>query len=425
MALISPTMPRNGTTAAKAADETHFAVLDSWRGICALLVALFHFPAANALSQSRFIASSYLFVDFFFVLSGFVIASSYATRLRTGGDARRFAIIRFGRIYPLHLVVLLAFVGFEALRLFLPQLRGTGPAPFTDGYDVPSLINNLALLQGVGFEDRLTWNAPSWSISAEFFTYLLFAAVMIAARARAWMVFVAVAAVAPVLLVALDVPSMDLAAHLGFLRCLYGFSVGALLAWCLREDILTDRKNGLTARERPLWTAAEVTMLAAIVIFVSESGAGRESIAAPLVFAAAIYLFAHEGGWISLILRSKPFLLLGAMSYSIYMVHIFIQARLYNVVALVDRKLELGLVGDITHHGHAASGFGPGSPVIAVIAVVAMLALTLGAAWLTWRFVEMPALAWFRTIANRTSSRTLVSRAIGTRLGSRTRQTAH
>ncbi|MBZ9798192.1 hypothetical protein [Mesorhizobium sp. ES1-4] len=36
-----------------------FRVLDSWRGICALLVALFHFPTASAISQSSFIGSSY------------------------------------------------------------------------------------------------------------------------------------------------------------------------------------------------------------------------------------------------------------------------------------------------------------------------------------------------------------------------------
>lgn len=70
-----PVATRVGTRAGE-----RFLVLDSWRGICALLVALFHFPTSSIISQSAFVGGSYLFVDFFFVLSGFVIASSYDGR---------------------------------------------------------------------------------------------------------------------------------------------------------------------------------------------------------------------------------------------------------------------------------------------------------------------------------------------------------
>lgn len=69
-------MPSAGQTGTEAG--TRSLVLDTWRGICVLLVALFRFPTSSMISQSAFIDSSYLFVDFFFVLSGFVIASSYA-----------------------------------------------------------------------------------------------------------------------------------------------------------------------------------------------------------------------------------------------------------------------------------------------------------------------------------------------------------
>ncbi|RUT82360.1 acyltransferase, partial [Mesorhizobium sp. M7A.T.Ca.US.000.02.1.1] len=124
-AFLNPTRvvasARTGTVAGE-----RFLVLDSWRGICALLVALFHFPTASTISQSAFIGSSYLFVDFFFVLSGFVIASSYGDRLNQPEQVARFALVRFGRIYPLHLLMLAAFAGFELLRLMLPQLHGTG-----------------------------------------------------------------------------------------------------------------------------------------------------------------------------------------------------------------------------------------------------------------------------------------------------------
>lgn len=387
-----------------AATAERFEVLDSWRGICALLVALFHFPATGFISQSAFIGSSYLFVDFFFVLSGFVITSSYANRLNDAADARRFALVRFGRIYPLHLFMLAAFVAFEALRLLLPQLRGNGAEPFTGGFGLDSLLANLLLLQGVGFTGQLTWNAPSWSISAEFFAYLLFAAAILVAARRAWIFFVAVALVAPLFLLAFSPTNMDVSWDFGFIRCLYGFSLGALLSWFQHDSITAARRSiradgSLTG---PLvWTLIECATIVGIFAFVSLAGQNTAGIAAPFVFVAALYVFAHEGGAVSMALRSRALLLLGALSYSIYMVHVFVQARMFNLAGLLDRKLGGALLGDIGFHGDIVSGFGPGSAAIGLIATALMVVLTLAAAYCTYRLVEMPTLAWFRRLSKR------------------------
>ncbi len=372
-----------------------FQVLDSWRGICALLVALFHFPTASAISQSRFVGSSYLFVDFFFVLSGFVIASSYAERLSQPAQVARFALVRFGRIYPLHLLMLAAFAGFELLRLVLPQLHGTGAAPFTGGFDLKSLLANLLLLQGMGFEDHLTWNAPSWSISAEFFAYLLFAGVVFVAGARAWVWFVAAAVTAPLFLLGFSTHHMDVSYDFGFIRCLYGFSLGALLAWFQHDSIAGARQ--LLARNGPRlsWTLAEIVMVAVIVLFVSLAGSTGSARAgcsrwrcspSPLARLCAAWPTVSACCW-----RCAP--------YSIYMVHIFVQARLINVAGLVEHKLGLGLVGDIVLRGAPATGFGAGWA--GTVAIILMLVATIAASWITWRLVEMPAMAWFRRLAKR------------------------
>jgi peptidoglycan/LPS O-acetylase OafA/YrhL len=140
-------------------------------------------------------------------------------------------------------------------------------------------------------------------------------------------------------------------------------------------------------------------MVAAIVFFVSLAGSNDFGIAAPLVFALALFLFAHEGGWISALLRAPVMLTLGALSYSIYMVHIFVQARLINVAGLVEHKLGLGLVGDIVLRGSPATGFGTGWA--GTVAIVIMLVATIAASWITWRFIEMPAMAWFRRLSKR------------------------
>ena len=393
--------PQPAVTRAGIVTGERFLVLDSWRGICALLVALFHFPTTSMISQSAFVGGSYLFVDFFFVLSGFVIASSYVSRLGEPDELARFALVRFGRIYPLHLLMLAAFAAFEALRLVLPALHGTGAAPFTGGFDLRSLIANLFLLQGMGVEDHLSWNAPSWSISAEFFTYLLFAAVVFAAGRRAWIWFVAAAATAPFFLIAFSTRHMDVSFDFGFIRCLYGFSLGALLAWFQHDSIADARQALAGGAGRFAWTLAELSMVAVIVVFVSVAGTNDAGIAAPVVFALALYLFAHEGGWVSALLRSRPMLLLGSLSYSIYMVHIFVQARMINVGGLIERKLGIDLVGDLVLRGEPATGFGVGSPWIGFAALLAMVTAVIVASWLTWRFVEMPALAWFRRLARR------------------------
>jgi peptidoglycan/LPS O-acetylase OafA/YrhL len=397
-AFLNPTRAAASTHTGTIAGE-RFLVLDSWRGICALLVALFHFPTGSTVSQSAFIGSSYLFVDFFFVLSGFVIASSYGDRLNQPEQVARFALVRFGRIYPLHLLMLAAFAGFELLRLMLPQLHGTGAAPFTGGFDPRSLLANLLLLQGVGFEDQLTWNAPSWSISAEFFAYLLFAGVVFVAGARAWIWFVAAAVTAPLFLLGFSTHHMDVSYDFGFIRCLYGFSLGALLAWFQHDSIAGARQVLAANGPRMSWTVAEIVMVVVIALFVSLAGDNDAGIAAPLVFALALFLFAHEGGWISALLRTPFMLTLGALSYSIYMVHIFVQARLINVAGLVERKLGLGLIGDFMLRGQPATGFGAGWT--GAVAIVVMLAATIAASWITWRFVEMPAMAWFRRLSKR------------------------
>ncbi|RWM06279.1 MAG: acyltransferase [Mesorhizobium sp.] len=391
-----PAATRTGTVAGE-----RFLVLDSWRGICALLVALFHFPTTSIISQSAFVGGSYLFVDFFFVLSGFVIASSYSGRLSEPDGLTRFALVRFGRIYPLHLLMLAAFAGFEAIRLVLPALHGTGAAPFTGGFDLRSLVANLFLLQGMGVEEHLSWNAPSWSISAEFFTYLLFAGVVFATGRRAWIWFVAAAVTAPFFLLAFSTRHMDVSFDFGFIRCLYGFSLGALLAWFQHDSIAEARQAMAAGAGRIAWTLAELAMITAIGLFVSVAGSNDAGIAAPVVFALALYLFAHEGGLVSALLSSRPMLLLGSLSYSIYMVHIFVQGRMINVGGLIERKLGLGIVGDMTLRGDQVTGFGVGSAWIGFAALMAMLITVVVASWVSWRFVEMPALAWFRRLAKR------------------------
>src|SRR5260221_7765417 len=104
-----------------------FVVLDSWRGIAACLVALFHFDAYSHLYGVPFLRNSWLFVAFFFVLSGFVIAANYQQRLRDGVGVGRFLFLRLRRLYPLPFAMLALFVACDLLRAVWKMLI-QGPA---------------------------------------------------------------------------------------------------------------------------------------------------------------------------------------------------------------------------------------------------------------------------------------------------------
>ena len=391
-----------GRQATVAAGE-RFGVLDSWRGICALLVTLLHFPTGSALSQSRFVGASYLFVDFFFVLSGFVIAGNYGRRLSEPRHVARFALVRFGRLYPLHLFVLGLFVAFEVVRLVLPQWQGggAGAPPFTGENSLGNLVLNLLLLQGTGIAGQLTWNGPSWSISSEFFAYLFFAGIVLAAGRRGWLALCAMVVAGPLILAAFSPTRLDTTYHLGLVRCLYGFSAGALLAWFLHDTLVGEKAVAAGGANRLGWTVAELCVLIAIVRFVVDFGDGAGAIAAPFLFTAALYVFAHEGGLVSALLRGRFFLLLGTLSYSIYMLHVFVQRCMIGAGKLADKALGTDLSGLMIVYGSEVVGIAPGRPWLGLCAVLSMVAATVVASWLTWRFVEMPAMAWFRRLAKR------------------------
>jgi len=382
---------RSSKNSSAAPAAVRFETLDSWRGICALLVAMMHFPASGMIGESPFVRGAYLFVDYFFVLSGFVIAHGYGAKINHGSDFARFAILRFGRIYPLHVAVLLLFLGYELMRLAVPVLRGQGAEPFSAGNTLAELTSSLFLLNGIGVDDRLAWNGPSWSISAEFWTYLLFGAAVLMFRGRAWLALLPAVVVGPVILYYRSPDFMDATWDLGFVRCLYGFALGTLLhrlvtAWGIGASGRRTRQPG----EQATWTIVELGAVAAVVAFVVLAADNAASIAAPFVFALALCAFVLERGLVSRLLKTPAFLWLGALSYGIYMVHIFVQGRMINVASVMEKVTGLDLVGDFVMHGQAYYGFGVAGGLFGTAMLALMVVLVVVAALIVHVLVERP-----------------------------------
>ncbi|WP_298241339.1 acyltransferase [uncultured Bradyrhizobium sp.] len=154
-----------------ASEARRFVVLDFYRFVAALGVFIFHLKLIDTGISPAWNGSYGLFVDMFFILSGFVISYSYPSDARGVAAYSRFMIRRIARIYPLHLLSLLVFVA-----LIGAGLERTARSTSLD------FVYNLLLLQAWGVTDHLSFNSPSWSISAEFFCYLIFPLLMLLAR---------------------------------------------------------------------------------------------------------------------------------------------------------------------------------------------------------------------------------------------------
>ena len=352
-----------------------YVALDSLRGVCACMIVLLHFPTFGAISSSAFVTNAFLFVDFFFVLSGFVIAASYGDRLAKGFSIARFMALRLGRIYPLHLFMLLVFLAFEVA--FAAGGAGSADrAAFSGVYAPDGLVTSVLLVQTFVGPKFTQWNGPSWSIAVELWTYLVFALLFRFAPRRIVSIALAIAAASCAYLAFLSDEYLNVTHEGAFTRCLFGFSAG-VIAYRMRHFVALE--SGWRAT---LCEAVAVAVTVAMVIWV---GSGPFSLVMPVVFFATIMIFSAQSGAISRLLQLSPFVLVGTLSYSIYMIHSFIEYRTVNVLSVVDRVLGGGL-SLVKHKGsHVYIG---GGPLFGDIMSVIMLLVVVAIAWASYHLVE-------------------------------------
>lgn len=370
-----------------AANITRYHALDSWRGICACMVALFHFDVISHLSFLPLTRNAYLFVDFFFVLSGFVIASNYRSRLAEGFGAGRFLLLRLGRIYPLHLVTLLLFIPIDAAK------DGVGPNL------LQAIVTNVLLLQGLGVNPQNWLNFASWSISAEFAAYVIFAAVVSRIGPAIWPWLIPIIA-GPVVLATISPDGMNATYDYGLVRCLYGFALG-VLSFDLRERFPVLRAR-LTPSGETLLETASVLL---VVGYVSLAGSSVTlQVASPAVFTLVVLVFAREAGAVSRQLTVPFMLAIGMLTYSIYMLHPLVRAVVRAILMVVER---LGHT-DLFVNYALSSGHEPtkvvsinGSLLLGDLLQIAMLVLTVLLSVATYRLVEEPGRNWVRRLMDR------------------------
>lgn len=300
------------------AARVRFAALDSWRGICALLVVLFHVSSviSSSLEASIFIRNAYLFVDFFFVLSGFVLCHRYRGKISGRSDLRRFVIRRFARVWPVHAFVLGLFLLAIIFIKHMPHPQDLALTWNNNSYSVAAILPNMLLLNAFGLQES-GWNGPAWSIGAEFYVYLLFAIVLIGVYRRFVVVCILLSVLALAVIFWRAPDLMNSTWDYGAVRCVAGFFAGVVA--------YHGYERGRTC-EPIRATLIEIAVVVVVIGFVICAGAGPDavgvvSLAAPLVFGGAVIVFAREQGLFALALHAKPFEALGRYSFSIYLIH--------------------------------------------------------------------------------------------------------
>lgn len=369
-------------------EKAHVLTLDSIRGIAAVTVVIHHvilmpmFLAAfpyKAWIDCSFFRSGWLLVDLFFVLSGIVMALSYAETDFGRFSLSDFMVRRLARVYPLHVVMLVALLVFRLARMSLVAMgvMASDPATF-EVNNAYSFVLNVLLLHSLGFVDYLSWNGPSWSISVEFYTYLVFGLLLLLSERLGSVRYFYVCAIALsagcwiVITFMLGKSDLALQTDFGLLRCIAGFFLGVLTA---RATSRLPRAVNVRAQG-----IIQMIALALTIIQVSTAEAyPATTFVAPLTFAIFLgsLLAFPNAALVPALLSTKPLVWLGRRSYSVYMVHAFVVLLAeYFVKALGARPVA------------ALDSIYPGLATTLNLAVVVAAVLALSN--LTYRFVELP-----------------------------------
>ena len=376
--------------AATAAPLTgRFIALDSLRGLVALAIVFFHMGNFGWIAGLTPLRSGWMLVEFFFVLSGFVIAASYGQRLAQGYPRGRFMLIRLGRVYPLHIATVALFVVLELL-VFRPVLHEAHPW---------SVLPRAVFLLDAFRTQTGDFYAPvSWAVGVELVLYAV-AAVLFGRGRWALAIGMALAAAAAwALYSGFNEPVFGRLLQRGLLA----FPVGVACYWL-------HKRLSRAAPGKAVLSLAEAALLIALVWVLALPGKTNAwLIGFDVLFAAMVLVFARDSGIVSRALQWKPLVVLGQLSFALYMVHLFF-------VILPNRFLPrlFAATGhaDWVRSGVHTFGYESVDPPawIATLITLGFAALALGAAWLAWRFVEEPVRHWSRRFAPPPAGRSAVA----------------
>ncbi len=352
--------------------KPRYDVLDGLRGVAALLVIVYHVFECFDWSP---VPHGYLAVDFFFVLSGFVIGYAYDSRWQEGLSVARFFKRRLIRLHPM--VILGALIGAVCF-LIQGSVRWDG-TPVSIGWVMIAMLLGMLMLPlypGASADVRgngelFPLNGPSWSLFFEYIGNILYALLLWRLSTR-WLAVVAAVSGICLAHIALSDGYLgvgwsmaDSGLWTGMVRMLFPYSVGMLMArvfkpmrvknafWCCGIVILLVGCLPLTFGELVPWMNGLYDALCVI-----------------LVFPCLVWLGASQQAVNGLTRRVSHFL--GELSYPLYAVHYPLMYLFYAHIGFNGDLVPIVKLGDVW-------------PVAVALPVACILL-----AWLCWRLYDSP-----------------------------------
>jgi len=292
-----------------------------------LMVVMFHFSEGHHYSHFRpldlLAARGYLWVEFFFVLSGFILTYAYWARIRDLFARRGYLVFlraRLIRLYPLHLFMLLLLlaivVGLRALAAHGGYLS-IFDARYHQDVSVKGFWLSVLLVHAWNTMNTLTWNGVSWFVSVEFALCLVFPVFLWLAEGRLWRGFALIAAGLAGLLALLFTSQhgLDITYHNGVLRGLSDFAVGVGMAVLFRQ---------LKPRDQlPEWmhSGLQILILSLLGYVVMNTGWShtRMDIFTVLPLMMLVFALAFDRGLVARLLQMRLPQLMGEWSYAVYL----------------------------------------------------------------------------------------------------------
>jgi peptidoglycan/LPS O-acetylase OafA/YrhL len=310
MKALPEARPReNGAPAAR------YVTLDGMRGIAAIAVALYHFDI-------YLMPHGYVAVDFFFVLSGFVLYRSYLPRFREGLGFGRFMAQRFARLWPLFTLGTLLGAAFALQLIFSDAPQAMSVRDF-----VTTLLLHALMLPSPVSYPLYPWNVPSWSLMFEIVANVaLFA--LIFRLPRPALVVISVISAAGMIPIVLDNGSGNIGALWGehgiaLMRTAFSFTLGVLIAMlpASRARSLADEATTTGMPRASSWLG--VACIAAIGLLLAmptpREWAAAYDLAIILVFSPVLVFLGSRVEPVRFAASLAAFT--GEVSYALYAVH--------------------------------------------------------------------------------------------------------
>jgi peptidoglycan/LPS O-acetylase OafA/YrhL len=297
------------------------------RAIPPLILVLYHYCEGHHYRNFKpfdlLVGHGYMWVEFFFALSGFILTYVYGARVREfwrGSAYREFLVARLSRLYPLHLAMLLYILVIMLVLNAIAHASGTQSIYEQQYHPIvtwQTFVANLFLVQAWNIFPYLSWNGASWFVSVEFLLCLLFPLYLVLAGRGWWSALGLIVAGTAGLwyLAATSAHGLDITFHDGIFRGMSTFAVGVGIC------VLYQKTKSLADRLPEFAISVfQVAILVWLGFGTFDNGWSHthRDIYTVMPMLALVYALSFDRGVAARFFHSRPLLKLGEWSYAIY-----------------------------------------------------------------------------------------------------------